>query len=197
MIVDVDGVLANFTQGFTLQMRRLVPQAPVTAGPWEADEWDFREYYWPEIEDRSQLDSLIEAAWTEVHDSNVFWYQLPPLWSSHEVETLRNLRPALFMTRREGRDVFDQTYRWFLKYGIMEPMIMRVRSGEEKYELAKPLGQTVLIDDSPKNCQEAAEAGMYVVMLDYPYNRGVKHKNLTRVGSLGEALEVGHRLEGN
>lgn len=195
MILDIDGVLANFTLGFTLMLKKLVPHAPIISGPWEAKAWDFREYYWPEITDRAQLEPVLEATWDEINKSHEFWCSLPPLWSAQELQSLRELRPALFLTRREGAFVFDQTYRWFLKYGIMEPMILRVRSGEEKYQLAAKLGQTVLVDDSPKNCLQAAEAGMHVLMMDYPYNSTVEHKNITRVSSVTQALELAHKLE--
>jgi hypothetical protein len=186
VIYDIDGVLANFTRGFVDTMREIDHEAPPCDGPHAAPAWGFEEWYWPEVP-RNRVKALSELAWKRIHSVPSFWSGLHPLINSREFMKIRNSeRTPVFMTRREPRLAWSHTLGWLQKYGIMEPVLVRVRAGEEKHELAQLLGQDTLVDDKPENCLMAAEAGMQVLMMKYPYNQHVEHPNIRPIDSFSE-----------
>src|SRR3990170_7956993 len=107
--------------------------------------------------------------------------------------SIARTEPVVFMTRREGLGVWEQTVLWLQNHGIEEPLVVRVRSGEEKWEICKKMGIKVLIDDSPKTLEAAKEAGMEAVKISWPYN---EHVYVADGDSLASVICYGHNAAG-
>ena len=167
----MDGVLANFTEGYTRMAGRVNPEAPIVSDYQRVLSWDFRDWYWKE----GYTEELNDNVWERIMESDRFWFTLKPLWP-FQMNFLRDIHRnnVVFMTRRDGVEPWFQTVKWLEFNGIKEPLVVRVKSGEEKGHLCNDLGIRVLVDDSPKHIKPAIEAGLIVVKMCWPYNVQVK-----------------------
>jgi hypothetical protein len=85
---------------------------------------------------------------------------------------------------------YVETLMWLRDWGIDEPLLYRVESGQEKSEICQALGICGIIEDSPTYITEFVNADVhnFGVLIDYPYNRSLNHTRIHRVTTLGEAL---------
>ena len=166
---DLDGIVTNFCLGFSQVVRRLTDgRAPLVTSYDQVKSWQWKPWYWL----GEFTDELNEQAWEWIHASPTFWRDLEPLFPDDMayLASIARTKPVIFMTRREGLGVWEQTVLWLQNHGIEEPLVVRVRSGEEKWEICERMGIKVLIDDSPKTLVAAKEAGMDVLRVGWPYN---------------------------
>jgi hypothetical protein len=169
---DLDGVLANFTRGFTRVGRRLFG-TPV-GNESNQKTWDFEAF--PEL----RLDkTLTKQMWADLLRDNAFWTNLDPLNVSvmPEVDAIRN---KVFITNRAGIDPKTQSERFLEAWGVREP---RVFLASEKVPVAKELQVVAHVDDYIVNCRDlkAALPDAYIAMLWTPYNE-VHHAEWRALG---------------
>ena len=127
--------------------------------------------------------------------------------NSHAKEGLRKLSEKydMVITTSRHSTLRQETEEWVQKHypniftsvhfaGIWEN---QDKSHDElikvtKAELCKKLGADYLIDDQPKHCLAAAEAGIEALLFgDYPWNQDVKLiKGVRRVKNWQEVLEI-------
>ena len=182
---DMDGIITNFSLGFSKVVNSLTNgRAPLVTSYDQVKSWQWKPWYWKE----GFTNKLNEKAWDWIHASPTFWRDLEPLFPDDMayLASIARTEPVVFMTRREGLGAWEQTVLWLQNHGIEEPLVVRVRSGEEKWELCQRMGIQVLIDDNPKTLEAAKEAGMDVVTVSWPYNEHLLE--VTRGYSLGTAL---------
>lgn len=196
--VDMDGIITNFTQGYTEVGNRLtMGRAPVINDYGLVKSWEFKDWYWPE----GYTDELNEEIWKEILNNNHFWYGLAPLWDARHMAHLAKLErsvPLVFLTRRDGVYPWVQTIKWLQRYGIDEPLVVRCRGGEEKEELMRNLGIRTLIDDAPKYISGVQAQGFNVVKIEWPYNKHVQTTGTVKGHpneGLIEALELAIALD--
>jgi len=166
---DMDGIVTNFSLGFSQVVNKLTDgRAPLVTSHDQVKAWQWKPWYWPE----GFTNKLNEKAWDWIHASPTFWRDLEPLFPDDipYLASIARTEPVVFMTRREGLGAWEQTVLWLQNHGIEEPLVVRVRSGEEKWEICQRMGIRVLIDDNPKTLMAAKEAGMDALRIDWPYN---------------------------
>lgn len=182
--LDMDGCVTNFIRAYTSIAKTIDKRAPIVTDYNEVKSWEFRDWWWPE----GYTEELNERVWHRILNSPTFWMAPVPLFP-HDMPFLaskvRGKYSIVFMTRRDGVDPWGQTVWWLKTHGIAEPLVVRVRSGEEKGELCHQMGIRVLIDDAPKYI-EASRNKVHIVMPVWPYNEHVQ--GVTRVKSLGDAI---------
>ncbi len=61
-----------------------------------------------------------------------------------------------------------------------------INTPEEKLDFCKQISAQIMIDDNPDVALFLAERGVTVLLFDAPYNKDVKHKNITRVSDWNE-----------
>jgi hypothetical protein len=166
---DLDGVVFNFAQGFSTLANSLYPDAPIITDN-QCPSWDWKDWY---MGGGARAEEVVEGTWREIeHAGRYFWSDLPVLFPN-DMNYLRDIYrewPTVFMTRRDWNYAYDQSYLSLSTQGISEPLVIRVHSGEEKWEWAKKLGIHVVIEDSPKNALGLLENGISVVLMRWPYN---------------------------
>lgn len=186
---DIDGVVANFCAGFSKLCHTLNPDAPII-NYHDVTAWNWHDWY--------GHDDTIEEAWKIIRadpSQELFWLGLDPMFDLTYLRSVYREWPVVFMTRRDGGLAWFQTAQWLGKQGIDEPLLYKVRSGEEKSKLCAKLGISTIIEDSPAYAQEALDAGMNVVLVTYQYNVHIpKQKRLRRVFNLERALIVARRM---
>ena len=196
---DVDGVVANFTEGFSRLLYRLdgKDRLPIVKNN-QAESWEWRDWYATDIIPRPELTSLLEEAW-ENHikvKSNVLWSKLEPLFPD-TMEMLNKAsreHPIIFITRRDGPGAWAETSSWLHRWGIDNPMVYVIKPGEEKGDVCRKMGIKTIIDDSPKYAPELLKKGISVVMPMWEYNNEFLMTHLYKEKKLFAAIDLEQSL---
>lgn len=171
--LDIDGVLADFTYGFTREHARMFGGKPWSCGA--QPHWRF---------DLPQDE--INEVWRAVDKSDDFWYMLPPIAGFGEFETLRQVERAynvVYVTNRSGGvNYLGQTREWLRNRGLVGELVATPDKTDALSLLPNLLGH---IEDSPTNIEDLKAHGLPVFIRDWPYNRHVEGE---RVGSVAEFL---------
>lgn len=173
---DIDGVLANFTHGFT-RLAVVAGQIKEPHDQHDVETWDFPFH--------------VDPVWALVDKSRVFWEGLPPLFTPEDLEAIWALHleaTIIYVTSRSGpANVGNQTMNWLTAMELPEGPLMLAKSGR-KSELLKPMEHHLLafLDDSPKEVAAMAEANVPVYVRDWKYNKGVE---VPRVSSIAEFVD--------
>ena len=140
IMFDIDGVLADFSLGFTT-LANTLHGTPVTTTAQKVT-WDG----FPGLTDNQE-----SVAWTAVYNSSVFLLNLAPLISHTVFERLNWLQACAdvyFVTHRQGVKAKSQTLEWLASYGIRDPQVI---ISESKGETAKVIRAEYSIDDKAGN----------------------------------------------
>lgn len=131
--------------------------------------------------------------WNEQEARN-FWHtyyaeiikKIKPL--TFAVETINKLKEEgheiIFITARwhePGFDIEGDTFKWLKENGICYDEI--VLNAQKKAEIALDKKIDLFIDDSFKNCQGVANAGVKTFLMNSRMNKGLEAENITRVYS--------------
>lgn len=164
---DLDGVLANFTRGFTRIGARLFGSTPGDQ-PSQAS-WIFEEV--PELElTKERVGHPIKGGgmWAEVIKSPSFWANLDPINVSimHTIDKIKN---KVFITNRLGVQPREQSVSFLERWGVIEPNVI---VAADKGPVAQKLNVTAHLDDYFPNCTDIAKAmpNAFVSLLGVPYN---------------------------
>ncbi len=185
IVIDVDGVLADFIQGFTALAGQMFRGVPVTR-TYEKETWDG----YPGL-----TETQIAQVWDVVNKSTTFWASLSPLITLQEarrISTLHNQEYVYFCTARVGADAKAQTERWLREHGIVNPTVV---ISKRKGEFCKAVDADVAIDDKAGNASFidwGTEGRTKSYLLDRPYNRVPQEflaSGVRRVHSLTEFLD--------
>ena len=203
--IDIDGVVANFSHGFSLLLYTLdgKDRLPIVEDN-DCRSWDWNEWYAQDEISRSELKMLIERAWEEHIKirGNVLWSTLSPLFPD-AMETLNKhagKHPVMFITRRDGPGAWQETVSWLHRYGVDYPLVYVCKAGEEKSDICHRMRIDTIIDDSPKYAQELLDNDIQVIMPRWRYNKSFRTTNFTNekllpVGNLEDALRTADILE--
>lgn len=193
--LDVDGVLANFTDAAWIILRDLGHPVP----PRGAEPTDWNWISWGATPD------LMKKVFQVINDLPNFWTQSRPYLEN--VHALRNFltytntsQEVFFTTARaltRGLPVAVQTRAWLEKYDIWTPRntfrnhltILHVEKTASKAVLFQALGITHSVDDHGPTVMECeAVPGHTAVLLDRPWNQEYQPKH--RVKSLADFFAI-------
>ena len=183
VVLDIDGVLADFILGFTTLANRMFGTPVYTTLDQKA--WD-------------SYEGLTDAQYTQALEaakvSPTFWQDLAPLASPEELAKLASAARAhdfYFVTNRFGVGAKAQTEAWLRRHGVSSQTV--IVSGA-KGEIAKAVRADVLLDDKAGNAvfTQYYSHATAVYLIDRPYNRfdpAVLGSKIVRVRTLLEFFE--------
>lgn len=174
---DIDGVLANFTRGFTRLGNKLFGTPVGDAQSQQC--WMFEEF--PELGlDKAKCSDI----WKHIInadevESKAFWANLDPLNPSilYMIDQIKN---KLFITNRPGVLPREQSIIFLERWGVTSPTVIL---GAEKGPVAVAQNVVATVDDYSKNCYDIKGVlpSCYVAMLYTPYNK-VHHADWLAAG---------------
>ncbi len=162
---DIDGVLANFTRGYTRIGHRLYGTPVGDSATQET--WNFEDY------PRLKLDKLQAAfdgpIWEIVKSSPDFWATLDP-FNVSVMPRINHIENKIFITNRPGINTREQSEQFLENWGIENPKVIL---GSEKGPIAVREGVIAVIDDLYKNVVDikAAMPPTYCALLYCAYNK--------------------------
>ena len=162
LLIDVDGVLAEFTYGFT----KLATELGLVEKPWRCHTqktWAF--------------DFDVDAVWEELKRRYNWWMTLEPLVDVVEIAVLNELIKAhdvYFVTSRprtQGLSAEKQTEYWLAGIGIHTAgaSVIATKTGT-KGALAKALDINLGWDDHLGNLEDLTRADILAVSRPWRYN---------------------------
>ena len=186
--VDVDGVLADFTESYNKILSRLHGEDLLKGE-------DPPCWYWPTaIGYTAEHDA---QAWKEIKESPDFWARLRPTLEAAPTliglsHSYANGHNVYFLTDRMGIAPHMQTAAWLMAHGYAGPpqvlLTCAVKDKEGKSvgvkgHAAKALALTHFIDDKPENCIDVKLMNPLcrVAMLSKRYNR-LQHELVQAAG---------------
>jgi phosphoglycolate phosphatase-like HAD superfamily hydrolase len=176
IMLDIDGVLADFSEGYrSIERKRGLPET-------FAVKWD---------------DMSNKEVWNEIKNSATFWMELQPTQEfikSPALWQVLNDRSydVYFTSSRVGVDVRRQTQYWLRSFGIRYPgVIISSRKGE----VAKAIKATHCLDDKAGNALAVSwmAPGCKSYLLNTPYNQfdhEVIGGKVSRVDSVAEFIQL-------
>lgn len=180
VVFDLDGVLADFTKGFT----DLAAEMGVVKKGWRTEsqpEWHFNFY--------------VDKVWAEVDKQPDFWERLEPLVTLEDLSALESLEKVahiVYMTARSGpENVGEQTKRWIKACGLPSGPVFV--GAANKVALLSTLKHQLagVIDDKPEFLAEMHAEGYPVVARRWQYNQhlvGVPY--VTSITEFVDGLEL-------
>jgi len=166
VIIDIDGVLADFIKGFTeLASRQFNYNIPIIPSIFH-QVWNFKDIMTPQEEN---------ATWEHIHSHPDWWDTLRPMISLPVGGRLADISrqvPTYFVTHRPDA-AHKATAHWLAEIiGVENPAVIM---SKKKGEVAKLLNATHAIDDKLENAwcihwlSDRPQTKVY--LLDRPYNR--------------------------
>ncbi len=187
VIIDIDGVVADFTLGFTSLARRefncMIPSMPTKFH----QKWSFKGIMSMQEEN---------ATWEHIHSHPEWWDSLRPLLTVEDSERLGYIGthvPLYFVTHRPDA-AKKYTAKWLTEIiGLEYPSVI---CSKKKGEVARVLSASHAIDDKLENIwcihwlSDNPQTKAY--LLDRPYNRidvDVGANNVYRIKTFEEFLD--------
>lgn len=173
---DIDGVLADFTHGFTRKAQLLgLMKEPHSNGAQQT--WEFP---------MSKRD--VNKVWRSI-DANSFdfWNGLETLVTPGELRSLAFFPHEIVhvSNRKDRAHVRAASELWLARKLI--PGFLHLT--DDKARTVDDLGIDYMIEDNPDNIRAMFAAGINVYVRDWPYNRDLDPA-IPRVGSVAEYLEI-------
>jgi FMN phosphatase YigB (HAD superfamily) len=163
---DLDGVLRNFTRGFTRIAHELYG-TPVGDGP-SQQSWFFESF--PELGlDAEACDWHKGPIWTRIKSSETFWQDLDP-FNTSVMARINNITNKVFITNTVGVNSYEQCVEFLERWGVRNPT---VAIATDKKASAIEHNVVAHIDDYLKNCLDlrAAIGDKYIALLYVPYSK--------------------------
>lgn len=181
IMLDVDGVYADFVKGFYALARTHDDTVPQYATPHQKD-W----HIWEGVSKKIQ-----NKCWEQIERSSEFWRLLDPIVDAEDRLATRAFvekQVVYFVTSRPGKDVKYQTEQWLKSYLSVDlPTVLVAETGKYKADIAKALCIDWSLEDNGPN---AVAIGKNIsnprqsYLLDRLYNR--EYSQAPRVKSVSD-----------
>lgn len=179
LMIDVDGVLANFTRGYIDVINAVYPEKKVPKD-YVPQDWDHT--------DILKKDE-VPALWLEIKNGDLrrcqcFWYELPPYEENVEIlskfitDDIPLKRFVIYyITSRPDTQYYsalDQTRKWLRRHNLIwtNTSVLVVRNPQEKLPLIRALGIVASIDDyAPTVRALDTIPNHFACLLERPWNQ--------------------------
>lgn len=181
LVVDIDGVLADFPTAFTKILMKIEPQTKVDMyAPDFPCKWDWFDVFQQET---------VARAWIEVKGSPNFWSTLQPtLNGATDIAVLNTLNynhEIYFVTNRAGDNPKAQTEAWLERQGFDYPTVIICK---DKQGFCNAIKADAIIEDLVDNM---AGLECQTFLIKKPYNKIYwKTMPFTAVNTVREALDA-------
>ncbi len=178
--LDLDGVVANLTP---VVMRRLVERLglePADVRYWDPEHYDDVLAEFPERVRTPEAERIL----SEIYGDPETYREAHPMPHALEAAQWLARRKLLtaYITRRKPH-TRDVTLEWLRERGFPMRPVHHVERPETKAEVAARLGVSILVEDSPREAREFAEAGLTPILIEHRYNRSLTEPWVLRAGS--------------
>jgi 5'(3')-deoxyribonucleotidase len=157
ILLDMDGVLADFISGALLCLNRdFNKTTSIKQYVKDFGQWEVYDYY----------GITVKEFWESIHNTPDFWYNLKPTpWAVQLYKLLESMGDVTIVTTpSEDPDCYAQKARWLRDFGIdMSSVFM----GSRKYLMA---GSGILIDDYYKNVNTFKLRGGQAILIPSNWN---------------------------
>lgn len=159
---DLDGVLANFTRGFTGIGSRLF-------GTPTGDIPSMREWMFEDIPALGLSKEYCALIWDVLKRNPSFWTDLDPINLS-VMKRVNAIKNKVFITNRFGIEPQGQSVAFLEKWGIQNPDVI---VASKKGPVAAERNVVAIIDDYYPNVTDvkASVPTCFAALLDLPYNQ--------------------------
>ncbi len=174
--LDFDGVLSHtmkrwveiFNEKYSKKYSRMITIRDI-------NEWAFFEDWGMDKDEAFEIFDQCWENWDKLEPLETdLWQKTKMLCNIGEVDIVTSVNPQWMPHIRS----------WLEKHGVH---FNKVLHSKEKHKL----DYDVYIDDSPQNIREMAEAGKWVLMINQPWNRGVKEEGkIVRCYNLYHVIDV-------
>lgn len=182
VVIDVDGVFANFNRGFVETLNGIRPDRPSISGKdYEPTVWNYPTH------ELGCTPAELDAIAKHVAESGSWWAKLHHYEGAIECLTeingmmQRQEIDGTFVTSRKGSaaNVRFQTMQWLSARGVTQPQVLVV---EGKTQAAQVLEADAIVDDRPSNL--GVLTFEHLALFDRPWNQEVALPRLHGYGAL-------------
>jgi len=160
IVVDIDGVLAKFDELFDSYIKRILPHVDTP----KKEEVHLRDRYGID-------DDAIDMVFNKFVGDGMFQF-CKPLPGIQKINYLHD--PVIITVR--PKEAAEDTYLWLAGNNLHYKKAIFTK---DKSKYAKDTA--VIFEDRGDYILPFAEAGVKCYLFDHPYNKDVKHKNITRI----------------
>ena len=198
IMIDLDGVLADFTEGFTRIANKLWGHPIVL----QKDQIEWR---MPFCTNHQQ-----DIVWEEIRTDPRWWVMLNrmvALSTMFRIEALQRMHEILFVTSRvsNASPPGEQSRRWLRMHGVPNASVI---VSSEKGAVARAVGATHSLEDRLENALDIAGTQPNTYLINRPYNQVLttelsfypihklaSYEYITRVDTVDQFLDKVEGLE--
>ncbi len=167
LALDVDGVLANFSEGLIDEAHRRGLGDAFPSGWRDVRSWE--------------MSPRFHEVFRAVSISEDFWMNLRPL-----PFTSREVLPEIYLTSRPIPS--RVTVKWLEKNGFPKAEVVTVSRPELKIQVLKDR-DLFLVDDHHLTVQKAIDEKLEAYLFDAPHQRGYDVSHIPKINNLQELIE--------
>lgn len=165
--VDVDGVLADFTNGYIRECVKHCGVDRFPPRPFDLPTWHFPQHY-------GYTQEEVDRVWDRIRGDAYFWMSLDPYPDTRvsllRLDQLFDDHDIMFITNREGVFARRQTCAWLAAHGFAWPTVMIAKHVEDKVELVRQYALDVYIDDRWETAVGVAQTPTRSYLLSREWN---------------------------
>lgn len=170
VLLDMDGVIANFIEAVLINLRRRATSDPKFVANCKLEDLQYK--LWDKWNKHLELGITDAQFWHETMTDN-FWHLIPVYpWSSVLVHTINQSGCHILYTTSPSLDSVCASAKidWLRERGFMSLHANDYVIGPHKYLMA-PYPNLVLVDDSDDNVKVFEECGGKAITFPAPWNK--------------------------
>ena len=181
--IDIDGVLADSVPSFLALLNLMFGR-----------QWTPADIVTYRFEDALHISEDDAVHFWKLFARQGGWSRIRPIKGAVEFTTrLAKKHAIILVTGRPRHYVEIETKAWLRQHKIAYDELIFVGNDEDKLQASRGAGfrLDLLIEDSYEYGKPLADAGIPVLLIDYPWNRNIPaHPHIRRIRSLADAPKI-------